>query len=148
MCDGWRTFFGSKAFRALAIFFDDNGYNTYEARVAWAAGALKDFRHLYRWVKGTSVRIYPLFRPYSHRLSQHYGFLQNELIYRTFAFHLSSVDGVKWLPGLTFDFDDHMPRGALALAGAAVYLFHSARQGFSNFLFRSAVLSSFGVQAG
>lgn len=53
-----------------------------------------------------------------------YGFLQNDLIYRTLAIHITAVKDVEWIPGLSRDFDSKFPRGALALMATAVCTFH------------------------
>lgn len=128
LCDGWRTFFGSTALHALHIFFDENGFDTYDDHVKWAAAAMKSYSHLYRKVKESkegAVKTFKVcsFSHYelsSHILSKHFGLFQNDLIYRTLAVHLSAVKDAEWIPGLSHDIQSQFPRGALALAATAV----------------------------
>ncbi len=75
-------------------------------------------------VKEIKVRPNPCYEIHSYRSNKRFGFLQNDLIYRTLTVHLSAVRDVEWIPGLSCDFQSQMPRGALALAAAAVRTFY------------------------
>lgn len=62
------------------------------------------------------------------------GLFQSQLYAKTLALHLSkfATDDSAWVPGLTYQTDNHEPWGAMALAAAAVRLLLRALHGMAN----------------
>ncbi|EKM74192.1 hypothetical protein AGABI1DRAFT_95807, partial [Agaricus bisporus var. burnettii JB137-S8] len=106
----WRSGLGFSAMWLVNNLVDeDNGlFADDEARVAWAGYMVDKYRFLYSSLG-------------SHDMMPT-GLFQSQVYVKTLALHLSkfATDDSAWVPGLTYETDNHEPWGAMALAAAAL----------------------------
>jgi hypothetical protein len=132
--DTWRNPMKNAALWAVISFFDSNKKffdESDEERQNWAAEALNEEKFLFGFVKSVKVRgagkqlvgIVPIHyslvaHQFAFQIKQRP--FQNGLILHTFSAHFAAIKKTTWIEGLPHGNRDELPRGALALATAAV----------------------------